>query len=374
MDWRFAIYVLGIVTILISCEPQESAVPPPPPAVVVASVERKDVTPSTDFNGRVEAVDKVELRARVEGFLQQRLFEEGSDVKAGDLMFVIEKAPYEANVTRATADLAQAQASLSEARASAARFRKAAKSGAVSQQQLDEAIAKEQVAEAQVLETQAKLQRAELDLSYTDVIAPVSGRIGRERYTVGNLVEPSSEPLATIVSQDPIYVTFPVSQRLILDYMRRKQRGEADARLKLNLRFADGTTYEYPGEIDFTDIQISQSTDTLTIRAVFPNPNGLLIDGQFVTVSVEKETPESELVVLRSAVQTDQAGRFVLFVNKDNVVERRRIETGQETGLEVVVNDGLKQGDRIIIEGIQKARAGQPVQPTEEIPPSAPKG
>jgi|APTNR8051073442_1049403.scaffolds.fasta_scaffold04287_2 membrane fusion protein (multidrug efflux system) len=368
---------LCVVLTLAACDNHsaDKPAPPPPPAVIVATVERSDVTPSTSFTGRVVAVDKVELRARVTGFLKERLFEEGSLVNAGDLMFVIEKDAYQAAVNRARADVAQSEASLAQATATRARVEQASRSGAVSRQQLDEAIAGEKVAAARVLETKAVLERADLDLGYTDVRTPIAGRVGRESFAIGNLVGPESGPLATVVSQDPMFVTFPVSQRLLLQYQRQVQSGEGDESARqIRLRLADGGAYDHPGVIDFTDVQVNASTDTIDVRAVFPNPDALLVDGQFVTVFVERKAPVSEIVISRSAMQIDQAGRFVLMVDNDHKVEMRRIATGQDFGASIVVTEGLKEGDRIIVEGIQRARPGEPVTPTEAETPAAETG
>jgi membrane fusion protein, multidrug efflux system len=364
------IAALAALLLLVACDQQQAqdAAPPPPSAVGVTPVVQKDVTASVGFVGRVQATARVDLRARVAGFLEQRLFEEGGEVNDGDLLFVIEKAPYQAAVSRSSADVAKAEASRAEASATLGRMRIAVKSGAVSKQNLDEAVAKEKVRAAAVLEAKAAMQQAQLDLGYTDVRSPIKGLIGRERYTVGNLVGPESDPLATVVSQDPIYVVFPVSQRVILDYQKSVLETGDDQPLRVRLVLGDGSTYPQDGKIDFADITVSRSTDTLDVRAVFANPDNLLIDGQFVTVSLEQEKPESALVIPRSAMQIDQAGRYVLVVDAENKVELRRISTGQERGGEIVVTEGLKEGERIITQGIQKVRPGIEVQPTEEAP------
>lgn len=323
-----------------------------------------EVSPSMEFVGRVEAIDHVALRARVQGFLEQRGFEEGARVEQGDLLFVIEKAPFQATVDRAEAAVAQAEATLAEATATADRMREAIKTAAVSPQDLDQAVANEQGAEAEVLVKQAELRTAQLDLGYTDVFSPIDGRIGRATYTVGNLVGPSSDILATIVSLDPTYVTIPISQRIIQDYQGDQERTKQGRASILKLELADGAVYEHPGKIDFADITVSESTDTLTIRAQFPNPDGFLIDGQFVTVIVEERQAEESLVIPLVAVQTDQAGRFVLVVDSEDKVEVRRIEPGTSTETEMVVENGLQEGERVIVQGVQKVRPGQLVEPS----------
>lgn len=358
--------------LLAGCDDQAEQTPAaaPPPAVAVVEVTRQPVTPSVSFTGRVVAVDKVDLRARVTGFLERRAFTEGQDVQKGDLLFVIEQAPFEAEVARAEAEVARAEASRAEAQATLARVQEAVQSGAVSEQELDQATAAAAMAQAEVLAAQAELKTARLNLSYTEIEAPIAGRIGRSAYTVGNLVGPDSDVLATIVSQDPIYVTFPVSTRVLLNAQRRAARAED---LVVRARLPDGTVYEHPGRIGFADIEVNESTDTIAIRAEFPNPERLLVDGQFVNVFVETEQPQQRIVIAQSALQVDQAGQYVLTVNDESTVEQRRIETGQALEGRVVVASGLNEGDRVIVEGLQKVRPGQEVQATV-VPAPVPTG
>ncbi len=371
---QFILLAVFVVLFAGCSEQQEASSPAPPAAVIVTPVVEKDVTKFMEFTGRVEAIDRVDLTARVTGFLEQRLFEEGGDVKKGDLLFVIEKAPYIAAVNDASAQVAQAEASLAQARATLSRVQRAVKSGAVSKQQLDESVATVKVQGAAVLSAKALLEQAELNLGYTEIRSPISGRISRETYTVGNLVTPQSDSLATVVSEHPVHVVIPVSQRLILDYQKHVQETGDAGDVQFRLRLNDGTMYSETGRINFADITISRETDTLDLRAEFPNSDGLLIDGQFVSVIAERSETESGLVVPRSAVQIDQAGRYVLVVDGENTVERRRVETGQEQGPELVIESGLKAEERVITEGIQKVRPGQKVEPTEAEPVLTPPG
>lgn len=357
---------LGIAVVVGGCEDKPAATggPAPIPAVTVAPAVLKDVTASMGFTGRVEAVDTVELRARVQGFLEQRRFQEGAHVNKDDILFVIEKAPFQAAVEAAEGALARAEAEVVRTGKDRKRYEVLVATDDVSRQRFDEAVAAEMAAKAEMKTAQAQLDRAKLDLTYTEIIAPIDGRIGRSIYSVGNLVGPESGVLATLVSQDPVYVTFPVSQRLILDYQKRVQESGPEANV-VRLRLADGTVYPLPGRISFADIQVSESTDTLTLRASFDNPDQLLIDGQFVTVTVEKEQPEKAVVISQAAAQADQAGMFVLIVNGENKIEVRRIVTGagNREG-EMVVQSGLKEGERVVVEGAQKVRPGQVVEAT----------
>ena len=336
------------------------------------AVAQKDVTPATDFVGRVVATDKVELRARVQGFLQKRLFKEGQDVKAGDLLFVIEQEPFQAAVTQAEADLASAHADAQNAKLQLDRAEELVKKQNIPVATRDDRAATAAMANARVQEKEASLQVAKINLSYTEIRSPVAGRIGLAKYSEGNLVAPDSGTLAVIVSQDPIYATFQVSQREILEAQRRMAAaGNDPSSLVVRLKLPDGSDYAEPGKVNFLDVQVNQGTDTTTVRAEFPNPGRLLVDGAFVNVSVERGTPTPSLVIPQAAIQVDQAGPFALVVNAEKKVEIRRLTIGRSTGTDMTIDQGLKAGELVIVEGIQKVRPGALVEPTILPQPAA---
>ena len=338
----------------------------PSPAVTVVKVGAQEVRPTITFTGRVEAKAKVDLRARIDGFLEKRLFTEGADVKEGDLLFVIEKGLYQAAVDQAKAGIVTAEATLKQADIEVDRQSQLVARNAGAQAKLDEVTAKQGEARGNLLAQKATLEKAELQLGYTDVRASVAGRIGRASVSVGNFVGPSSNALATIVSQDPIYVTFPVTQREILA-VRKENPGKPD-QFVIHVQLADGSRYDQSGKLDFLDVTVNQGTDTALVRAIFANPQRLLVDGALVTVVAEIGQAESALVVPQQAMQVDQTGPYVLIVDKDNKIQVRRIEVGETRGVNAVVRKGLAADERVVTEGIQRVRPGQVVSPAEAKP------
>jgi len=338
---------------------------PPAPAVGVRAAEIRGVARSYEFIGRIGAINTVQLRARVEGFLDKILFTEGQEVKEGDLLYQIEKAPYQAQVNQAKGKLVSEQAQVVNAELQYRRSFELAQHQNAPQSQADKDKATLDSARAAVIQDEAALQLAQVNLDYTDIRAPVDGRIGRTAYTKGNLVNASSGVLATIVSQDPIYAIFPVSQRQ-LEEIRAERRQESGKTIKIEIlvKLATGKEYPHPGVWNFTDVQVNQQTDTLIMRATLPNPERQLVDGQFATVVVKERNEQPRLVIPQAALQLDQAGSFVLIVNADNKVETRRVTPGPTDGADIIITDGLKQGDQVIVDGIQKVRPGQTVSVT----------
>ena len=332
----------------------------PPPAVSVTPVVSRQVTETGDFVGRIVAVDKVDIVARVSGFIEQRNFTEGQQVKTGDLLFRIEQATYKAAVDQQRANLARAKATQANTALQLARGKELIRNQSIPQSTLDQRAADDAAAQADVMQAQALLEQAEINLGYTEIRSPIDGKIGLANFTVGNLVAPTSGRLATIVSQDPIYVTFPASERDVLEYKRRlAESADKNPHVPIHLRLPNGTIYEQPGISNFLDVQVDPNTDTQIVRAQVPNPDGLLVPGGVVGVIVERGTPQAALVVPQAAVQLDQAGRYVMVVDEAKKVELRRVTTGVEEGRDVVVSEGLKEGELVIVEGIQKVRPGQ---------------
>jgi membrane fusion protein (multidrug efflux system) len=334
----------------------------PPPAVTVAPVVSRQITETGDYIGRVTAIDKVDIVARITGFIEERTFTEGQDVKKNDLLFRIEQATYKAAVDQQQANLAAAKAAELNTKLQYERGKELVRNNNIPQSTLDQREADWHSAQANVLAAQALLEQAQINLGYTEIRSPIDGRIGLATLTVGNLVQPSSGKLATIVSQDPIYVIFQPSERDVIAYKRRLAAStETNPHLTIHIKLPEGSMYAHAGETNFLDVQVDTNTDTVSVRATVPNPERILIPSGVVGVISERGAPKSALVIPQSAVQLDQAGRYVLVVNPDKKVEQRRITTGAERGREVVAMEGLKEGELVIVEGIQKVRPGQVV-------------
>jgi membrane fusion protein, multidrug efflux system len=337
----------------------------PPPAVSVAKVSTRVVTETGEFIGRVTAIDKVDIVARVPGFIEERKFVEGQYVKKGDLLYRIEQATYKAAVEQQRANLAKAKATEANAKIQLERARELVRNQNVSQATLDQRVADEAAAQADVMEAEALLNQAAINLGYTEIRSPIDGRIGLASFTEGNLVQPSSGKLATIVRQDPVYVIFQVSERDVLEYRRRVAESEdKKPHVTVHFKLPNGQPYAHVGTSNFIDVQVDPNTDTVAVRAQVANPDNILIPSGILGVTVERGAPKSVLVVPQAAVQLDQAGSYVLVVDQASKVEQRRVTTGIEQGRDIVVTAGLKEGELLIVEGIQKVRPGQVVAST----------
>lgn len=345
------------------------------PSVDVRPVKTEGVRESFEFVGRVKAIEKVDVRARVEGFLEKVLFREGQDVKAGDLLYQIEKVQFEGLVDQAKANLAAAEATLANAKVEYSRAVDLSRQNYGSLAHVDSAQASLGTANARVLQEKAALMLAEVNLQYADIRSPIDGRIGRTAYTAGNLINPASGILTTIVSQDPIYVQFPVSVQALEQIREARRRNGSDgslSKVEIHLRLSSGRDYPYAGTWNFTDPQVNQQTDSLIMRGTVPNPDRLLADGQFVTAVIRERRQEMRLVVPQSALQIDQIGYYALIVDDKHAVQQRRVTVGPKRETDIVVLSGLREGEHLIVTGIQKVRPGQAVR--ETVLPDAPAG
>jgi membrane fusion protein (multidrug efflux system) len=350
-----------------------------PPAVGVVEAVKRPITETSEFLGRVEAVNRVNVVARVTAFLEKRLFNEGAEIKKGDELYRLERGPFEADLASKQAQVAQLQATLENAKLTTERARTLLGGPAGQQSTYDAAIANQRSLEAQVQAAQALVQSSQINLDYTDIRSPIDGKIGRTAVTEGNVVSPGSGVLTTIVSQDPMYVIFPVSVRQGLELRERyATRGGFNA-VVIKIRLPDGRPYDQTGKLDFVDNTIAQSTDTFLVRGVIPNPTlhdpsttggpvRELTDNEFVTVMLEGVQPVEVLAVPRAAVLSDQEGDYVFVVGPDNKAEQRRIQLGQSTPTMAAVISGLSPGEKVIAEGLQRVRPGQPVSPGPASP------
>lgn len=373
MHWPPGGAILGGIILLgaalCGCGRSPNADQTPPaaasPAVTVAAAVLKNVTPAGTFVGRVQAVNTVNLVSRVEGFLRKRAFIEGQQVKIDDLLFVIEQDTYQAAVDQAQASMSSAQATERNAALALQRSQELIKTNATPQATVDQNVANQATAAAAVRSAEAALEQAKINLAFTDIKAPIEGRIGLANVSVGNFVNQTTGTLATIVSQDPIYVLFPASMQQVLDYRQRLAKTpDAGANPIVRVTLPNGQEYPHAGSVNFLDIQANQGADTLTVRAEFPNPDGWLVSGQVVNVTVEAGEPRQALAIPQAALQIDQSGSYVLVVTADDKVERRGVKLGSLEGADITVEQGLKPGERVIVQGIQKVRPGQAVTPT----------
>jgi membrane fusion protein (multidrug efflux system) len=339
----------------------------PPPAVLVQPAELKPIAAQAEFIGRAAAVDKVELHARVKGFLGARKFSDGDEVKKDQVLFTIEPEPYQAAVDQKIAQRDAAQAALTNAELSLKRAAELLRTNTGTQATYDQRLSEQLQAKAQLEDAKAQLRDAQIQLSYTEIKSPIDGRIGRASVSPGNIVGPDSGVLATVVKENPIRVLFPVTQRELLEAKRDNSAGDPPT---VRVRLADGTIYKEKGKLDFIDVTVDPKTDGQIVRATFDNKQGTLTDGQTVRVVLEDSKVPSLVAVPQAALAIDQAGSYVYVVNDKNVAEQRRVKTGVSRDGMVAVTEGLKAGEKVIIQGQQRVRPGMTVTPTV-APPAA---
>lgn len=384
---RTSFIVAGVLTttlLLSGCGKKQAAGPPPagPPEVGVITIQLQKVAITTELPGRTSAFLVAEVRPQVNGIIKNRSFTEGSDVKAGQVLYQIDPAPYKAAYASAKASEARAEANVIPARLREERYKELVKIKAVSQQDYDNAFAALKQAEAEVAAAKAAVDAARINVAYTKVTAPIAGRIGKSTVTTGALVTANqAAPLATIQQLNQMYVDVTQSNTELLQLQQSvasgviKRGGSAQAKVKLLLE--DGSPYPVEGTLKFSDVTVDPSTGAVTLRSLFPNPNQILLPGMFVRAVVQEGVNEQAILVPQRGVTRNPAGdAMALVVGAEEKVEARILKVDRTLGENWLVTDGLKPGDRVILEGIQKARPGTPVKavPFGSAPQAAPAG
>lgn len=342
--------------------------PPPPPAVKanvkVLEVAMKEVTPSNDFVGRTEATQDITIKSKVRGNLLKTNFEEGSIVEEGALLFEIDPAQYDAAVKASKALVAQAKAAYDTAVLNFKRGEGLIKDNFISQSDYDNLLSRKLQTAASLQSANAELDNAKLELGYTKIYAPFTGRISRAAVFTGDLISPDQTELADLVQMEPVWVNFQLPEKVLIEAQRAHKSVTTPFKLSdfpVKIKFPDGTMFDEIGKMDFVDNRVDATTGTLAIRAEFPNKEHIIVPGLYVTVIIESPEMQEVMLIPQRAVQEDQQGRYVLTVDKKNMVGRRNVELGQRYGIDWEVEKGLEKGDLVITEGLQKARVGAEV-------------
>ncbi|WP_188867236.1 efflux RND transporter periplasmic adaptor subunit [Pseudomonas asuensis] len=357
---------------LAACKPEAPAQAPsaPPVEVAVVTLKSQPVPLVAELNGRTVAHMEAEVRPQVSGIITQRTFEEGTLVKAGQVLYRIEQAPYRASLNQAKASLANAQATLQAAKLKAERYNDLIKIEAVSQQEADDAQASYQQALATIAERKAAVESAQIDLNFTQITAPIAGRISKSSITPGALVTANQETaLAVIRTLDPIYVDITQSSAALLRLKKAMGNGVAAGSTDVSLRLEDGSLYQHSGVLKFAEVAVDQETGSVTLRALFPNPEGLLLPGMYVRALLQEAVAPQGLLAPQQSITRDAKGNgMALVVNANNTVEAREMVTGQAIGSQWLIQRGLADGDRLIVEGTGKVKAGSTVHAVEFKP------
>ena len=364
--YRLSIFLMAIAALIFSgCRKKE---PPKPPEVTVVEVVEDEVHEIWTLVGQTVSDPKVELLARVSGFLEKRNFKQGAFVKKDELLFQIEKDQYKAAVDQAKANVAIKEAVLKNAIISYKRYKFLREKDSVSQADLDKATADKDSAIGDRDVAKAELREAELNLGYTDIKAPFDGRIGLAKYNVGNMVGPESGVLATVVSLDPMRVEFSVDEATFLRAQQEAVKNKLSLKklltdLDLRLILSNDTNYEKKGKIYFWNNTVSSTTGTIIMRANFENPEFLLNPGQYVKVQLQSSIPRKGLVMPQAAIQSALGGKFVMVADKENIIKTKNIKLGYQFDNMIVVEEGLEAGDRVVTQGIQQVTPGDKVTP-----------
>lgn len=368
---------ISLLVLLAACG-QQAPPASPPPEVGIIVAQTKAIENIVEVPGRVQATRTAQVRARVDGIVERRRYDEGSDVKAGQALFLIDPRALRADVSAAEAALVGAQATAANAEQDVERYKGLVGDHVISKQDYDTAVARLRTARADVAQARARLESSKLSLSYATVTAPISGRAGRAQVTEGALVGASSATLLTTIEQlDPIYVNFSQSSADLLSARREIAAGTLEVpplgRVAVTLTLEDGSSYAHPGHLDFLDLSIDEATGTAAVRAEFPNPERILLPGQFVRARIEAGVRPNGFLVPQRAVQLSPAGATLLVVEQNDTVAVRPIKLGQQRGADWVVLDGLSAGDRVIVDGLQKVQPAMRVRttPVTEQPTSA---
>jgi membrane fusion protein (multidrug efflux system) len=350
-------------------KPAKPPPPPPPPQVGVITVEPRPMAMMTELPGRTSAYLIADVRPQVSGLITRRTFIEGTEVKAGQQLYQIDPAPYQAALDSALATMAHDKAALGTAKAKSARYKPLAAAQAVSKQDYDDAVAATGEAAADILSARASIEQAQINLAYTRVQAPISGRIGRSSVTPGALVTANqTTDLATITQLDPIYVDVEQPATTLLRLRAELAAGQLQAtgpnQARVTLKLEDGSDYKQPGTLQFSEVNVDEGTGTVLLRAIFPNPGKLLLPGLYVREELQEATDDHAILVPQQAVSHNPHGDpTVLLVGPGNKVKLQVIETGRAVKDEWVATSGLKQGDVVIVDGLQKAKPGAEVKP-----------
>ena len=343
----------------------QQAQQPAAASVGVVVAERKPVMRTMDLVGRIEAINRVDITARITGYLEQVAFKEGDLIKEGAPLYSIEKGLFQAAVDQAQGVLEKDKSAKTLTAVQLQRAEELLAKQSGTQVARDQALAADQSADGALLVDQAALATAKINLGYADISSPIAGKVGKTNITKGNVVSPQSGVLTTIVSQDPMYVTFPVSVREFTASQREGRSVSSDSpfmkAIVASIYFADGSRYKHDGKINFVNVTVDRSTDTILARASFPNPDGVLVDGQLVRVGLETSTAQEKIVIPQAALISDQEGIYVLIVDQGKAAVRR-IKPGGASGTGVIVDDGLSGGEQVIVEGTQGVRPGSPVR------------